>query len=1760
MGTERSPYIGVDPVKECIIQSFLNDVSLGNLIHIPVTVFEATASQSVPNANTKTIFSQFNICVFRLQYCERLKNLVPINPELEKKIEDEFRDFKEEMEQQRLRGPMELIFRNVKAHSEYKRKKHFFDPSFFNFVNTELYNLVHELKWKKPPSRHNRDDIVNLNLINLPPVLLDKVRRQFDEVSNQMYDFNLINVKDVNWENGPTVTHFNRIAYFTRLYHIISGKHDAFVDKMEDEMLGNMELLSTCIYGFDILPVGHFMQRYLYKNLGPKLNQSRVSDTQRLPLEYIRKTLAVFQSEAPLLFQFIQKYLYDNRNANAQRLDFLGRLQRMQQESIKEEADKHRVCAKYVDISALERMITNLNDTNVGAGGGVDDDNIVILDDHFASDRRWSHQRDQSPTATELQMLRALEDVAINPDQTGGGIVGRGVSNVALTPDMQNTQQPQTAIQIPSTSRGGNRASNGAVSYTVLTDQQREGQDTVPTDSQSLLSPVHQQHPITPSPRQQPPPPSSRRSDHPTETERMSNLFGTNLASTLSNMNIVCQEGVSDTPSTSNPFAVQSLNKNRTRQQTTTQSNRVQPSSSQSTQPILRSNGTGSINTQQTRPGRQMFRLKSPVFKGPSGDTGRVSINTQHLVHESIPRNNIRPAPRTREEPRRIEAPPERTDQVPRSSVYNNPLSWVSRPYTNTEIPSTSLSSESIPTYSSTQTPSIQTNSSSNQTSIVNTRNRPSLFDAVSTDSLEPPLPLNDSDDSNLLSYSAQEADKRVNNILRQMKNTKNFLKEYRQEEQRIAADQTRTEVQLPTSQSEELPHVNLFLPESHNGNRPVTNPFDPNFVENPPHSSIQPSSRRSVQQPLPFPVTQTRQLPQRPQLSPKPRSRGFRDYRRGGPLLTGGRVYHTDGSTSTTDDSSDNSWSDESRRSKRKPGSRSTAATRPSRSFSADDGPNRSKVATRKSPHSTAAPSGASTSKQSTTDISVLSGMGSLSLGSPVQKTKARSSSLQARTQPSESYSLPSRNVSSSSIDILSRSESINSRMSPSDAFQSGPPSLNLPTSTPNETQQTPQAATSTTETSSNNMKKPKFFMRDAQKMFRNVNGKSKLPPMKSSWFSSGDEEGLECLRQPPQSRRPSTSSNSGSGQDKKISVNLQTVLSGNSASQQARECLDNVINHTGESSRYALRRQSAAPAGGVSSYVPVPKPNGTTAYYTVQRRSSSQDRATARPRPRQSDVPVGNLVDISSSSTKHKTLFRSNSLSNVRGGTLSRQGSSNNVFAPQQRTSTGSNVQQSNVAPPRPIFTASPESRPQTSLSLSTTTTTIPSTTSNIQVQSVTTIETGSVTTPSGVKTSSNQSVIAPTSVIPTGSSETTSTSVVDTVERPVDDAKSQRPDQTTDDDPLRNLISQLDGSSITDSSQTTQQATTTEPSQVQQPVSQSVNGITSVTKTVSKPASSTASKIKSNAGTAGGTSASKTKPPISQEKKAVTTKKGGTATGDKTRRGSSSTVTETKPKEVQTTKQTSRPSSDVKTTRSSTTAGQFVDSSTQILNANLVKIDGANIHIEERASVFAPHVSSSQTSIPQTRETRQTSLIPPATQQHPSTQTTNIFTAPITCPVPTTQDPNHQTSVSQAGLQHILPGAEHIFLSPVDDGQSQNQRNASTTHHPPSASALQNVLPGAEHIFLPPQDDIAHQQPPQARVFAEHIATHSTEELRSFTQHLRQQISDVMGHDGQSQMDIPRDPEIESMMISSGESTGPTPGPMELGSTPTNFMDTS
>nr|Q18LF2.1 RecName: Full=Protein ORF C [Elephantid herpesvirus 1 (isolate Kiba)]ABG36567.1 ORF C [Elephantid betaherpesvirus 1] len=380
-----------------------------------------------------------------------------------------------------------------------------------------------------------------------------------------------------------------------------------------------------------------------------------------------------------------------------------------------------------------------------------------------------------------------------------------------------------------------------------------------------------------------------------------------------------------------------------------------------------------------------------------------------------------------------------------------------------------------------------------------------------------------------------------------------------------------------------EAEHTNLLLPESHTGVTPQrsNNPFMP-------------------QVDLDTIPTQDRQETQRQRPSPKPKPKSLREYRRRDPLTGMGRSY-TDGSTTSDGDSSDNSWSDESRRPRRRVGS---TLVRPPRSHSAEDASGaggKIKGTARKSPHSSRAPAqqGAGTA-----DLTELAGMASLNLKSPSPRTKlTRSSSLKSpgtTTRDTQQTSHP-----------LTRSASLSSKSS--NPFMPRPPDSGGSSDGNTGSSQT------SVSTLGINAQQCKFRVPNAHKMFTMVNGKPRLPRMRSAWYSSDDggESGLECLRTPAPTRK--TGGRGGS----KITVDVKKIMATAKGSQQAKKCLDKIIKHAGEAERYALQQPSPEPpAGSISARAaPPPKPRTGT-------RSASQDRSNTR-----ETVPVAtDLIDISS------------------------------------------------------------------------------------------------------------------------------------------------------------------------------------------------------------------------------------------------------------------------------------------------------------------------------------------------------------------------------------------------------------------------------------------------------------------------------------------------------------------------------------------------
>ncbi|QOE74413.1 protein ORF-C [Elephant endotheliotropic herpesvirus 3A] len=391
-----SPYMGLDPFKKYIISSFLNDVALGNFVHLPVEVYDATESSiSTDVPETTAVFTQYNICVLRLQHLERLKQLTPLHPDLEKAIKKEFQKLKDELELKRCKGHLAARIRLLRGNPEYKKKRCFIDNSFFTFVNTDLYDVVHRIKFETP----GRPDPLGLNFIALPDSLLDPIKKQLDDLSKLTFDFTLLPIKDLNWQNGEIVTCFNRILYYVLLYDTVSNLFGSYVERMEDETLGSMETLSTCLYGMEGLPVAHATQRYLYNIFAPMLHRiPGFRDTNIIPIKYVQDKLRMYANEITLLYSFMNNYVFQPHSGNMEKLIFLERLQRAQRGRVIEEAQTHR------------RVFMNYSQPPSGGGGG-------------------GGSRGGSGAAGGGSGLLALDCTAYNDDTIGGSSGGGGATS-----------------------------------------------------------------------------------------------------------------------------------------------------------------------------------------------------------------------------------------------------------------------------------------------------------------------------------------------------------------------------------------------------------------------------------------------------------------------------------------------------------------------------------------------------------------------------------------------------------------------------------------------------------------------------------------------------------------------------------------------------------------------------------------------------------------------------------------------------------------------------------------------------------------------------------------------------------------------------------------------------------------------------------------------------------------------------------------------------------------------------------------------------------------------------------------------------------------------------------------------------------------------------------------------------------------------------------------------------------------------------------
>ncbi|UEH20601.1 ORF-C [Elephant endotheliotropic herpesvirus 6] len=1778
MNNAQSSYIGVDPAREHVIKIFLTDVSLGDLTHIPISVFDAVYGVRANPLAAASIFRQFNICVFRLQHCERLKTLVPIHPELEKRVEEEFRELKDEIERQKLKGPLDLAFRNLKSHKEYKRKKHFFNMEFFEFVNAQLYDFIYHLKWQRPNNR-NENGVVEFNFINLPQNLLDKIGKQFDDVSNQAYDFHLIDVKDVNWENGPTVTHFNRISYYSRLYHIIVDHHTAFVSRMEDDLLGNMEVLSTIIYHLRILDGGEFAQRYLSKNLGPKLKNHNLKDTDTLTIEFIRKTQDIFFNERPLLVSFVQQYVLFNHRENGQKLGYLEAMQDLQHTEVRNDAARHRACPRYNEMNVLNIM----RDFDEGIAGAPVDDSLAILrpDPNLQESQRRSVTPAPATTVPELELMRAMHRASLNdqipPDSPiGGGAASAGHINTSTLvptntgPQISNevTQSRSLREQIDHRSSASNVQQQAAAAALRRQQQPRPGvrrprprpSGQQPTDQEQTPDPSQASNlNVTRQVFEQTPPTQNRLQ---TETEYLNDLFGSHVDFPLNT------EVVSNNVYTLNAPLFTSVPYENQAPQTVSQSNitpgeRVVPSVVTSYSDVITSqipqtirdltaarrraaetSRTTNENISTTTPQTEHPPvLRPPVFRAPSGDSStsqqpvqipNVTSTTNAPSGDNVSRRAWSPPPWVRREnnggqsqqPQSITNPEEQNyDDIPpppewmlrRNGVPPNPLQVLTsiddissegdgttqtsvqgtsrssappfNPFTSYRRPQSSggrcrppergplrphqsddddspypLGSRRQPVTSVTgivsRSENVTTEPSGQRPS--DHRGRPAperRQQSASIQTQEAPVVL----DTNNTNNGAEPEIDRLTNFLDAMKRTNwETVQEYLNA---IEEDRQRREAQRE--------HVNLLLPESHVGTASqINNTFvNTNDGQNIP---IKDTSVSTVNR-----QTSVTEESQRQRPSPKAKPKSLRDYRRRDPVTGLGRSY-TDGSTTTDSDSADNSWSDESRRPRRRTGS---TLIRPSRLQSTDDDGEGKVKATRKSPRSRASgnlPQGTSTSN---VDLTELAGMASLNLKSPSPRTKlGRSSSLRGGSS--------TRDAQQTSSSSLTRSASFSSRSS--NPFMPKPPESGRSSDGTTGSQ-------TSVSTFGTNTQQCRFRMKNADKMFTIVNGKPRLPRIRSAWYSSDDggDSGLECLRTPAVTRKPT-------GKGGKISVDVKKIMATTKGSQQAKQCLDTIINHSNESARYALKQPTQTAGSITSRSAPIVTPRGGVG--SGNTRSSSQDRRSGSGR----DVPTAtDLIDISSAPS---SLIQQTGTGTV--STNQNPSSDIQLFSVPPASTSGQAVQQASSIPLKPIVVPSPIS-----------TSTPASTSQDSKTISEPAPKPPIVSNPTFNHVPSNQ---------PSSSDHVT---------------------EAPQDDPLREFIAQLEGTDV---------PTTSVPEQSKSTGTSQIDSLNQ-TSTPSQQTTSSRKSSKTNPPPSSGSQksgATKLKSSVSDSSSAKTsTRKGSPGnTADTTKSTKKVSINDTETKKV---------SKAPKQTKSSIKQAA-PDNENILLNARVVTLDGNNINIgNQDLSVFAPrkepdHSDTQVRDIP----------VSVAPNQNTTQQTvTNIF-APIrqTDP-PTTHEQSSKQHASAASLaSNVIPEAVDIFLTPDQRaalGQPQSQQ--------------QNVIPEAVDIFLTPDQRAALGQPqsqqqnviqegaaihqvstPHRRVvssFAEQIAQLPVDQLKILRGQLRQRISDTRQQE--SPMDVDRRHALDSLeaMMISDESTAPTPLHMDLGGgTPTDDVDMS
>lgn len=263
------------------ITAFLKRVPSSRDVHIPEYIWDACTAYG-PHANVVT---QVNRLLFRLDFYSRFKQLVYIHPDLDSSMRETFQIVK-----LGVRSALPDYFKpfsdKILNHPEFKRKEDFTSESFIRFMNDVLWGLGTVVKWGTVMSKPDHRPFFDLDHDTE-----ERIDNQLNDIFAFHFAYDLIQISDHNWRNGPLITALNQLYYYQYVY--TAATHAEAVARQG--VIENIRVEANRLMGYlmdvDIYRRGSFIRQYLINVLRFPLKPEQLMEYRDL----INREVPLFQ-------------------------------------------------------------------------------------------------------------------------------------------------------------------------------------------------------------------------------------------------------------------------------------------------------------------------------------------------------------------------------------------------------------------------------------------------------------------------------------------------------------------------------------------------------------------------------------------------------------------------------------------------------------------------------------------------------------------------------------------------------------------------------------------------------------------------------------------------------------------------------------------------------------------------------------------------------------------------------------------------------------------------------------------------------------------------------------------------------------------------------------------------------------------------------------------------------------------------------------------------------------------------------------------------------------------------------------------------------------------------------------------------------------------------------------------------------------------------------------------------------------------------